>query len=595
LIELFDGSVDGVVMIGFAQRGGAFGEVYTGGLPVLDPNTNTYVELRRRHAYTADLGYLQSELGARLTPMKDYPGYVRVTGAVGVPIVQPTHEQTEEILSPLGVLYPETNQAIREVSRGEIVDVGPMISVGGSVGYSFPISSRGTLAPEVSYYYPLTDVTSHYPWKVSTLQFGVAARYEFGRAPEPPAPPPPPPPAPPPPPPAPQPPQVAVAAVAAQKIEIEETLITETFPILPYIFFDSASATLPGRYRQSSRATTEGFNEKGLPHRSLGAYYEVLNVIGHRLRRLPETRITLNGATDGHEIEQAGAAYELASARAQSVKQYLVDVWGIAPGRIAVTSTSLPTYPSNPDYIEGSQENRRVEVRGTNDEILQPIVFERFSEYGVTPRTIPFALQASSPSGIGAWKLSVFAGGTRVWEQQGSGSPPASITWDLDPETAGRVARSLTLGDGELRCTLEATAGNGVAASDDFSQPVRRSMSPFEISRLSLIVFDFDKAEISRQNRRMVSTFVSKSMLPTSKATIIGSTDRLGELAHNQELSTDRAFAVRDLIRSQQPSAELTKVEGIGPSRLLYDNELPEGRYYCRTVTVEVRTPIEVK
>lgn len=594
-MHLLEGTLDAVAMVGFAQRGGAFGEVYTGGLPVLDPNTDTYTELQRRHAYNANLGYLLSELGARLTPAREYPAYIRITGALGIPLVQPTHEQTEEILSPSGVLYPETNQAIRVVSSGEILDVGPMLSVGGAIGYPFPLGVRTTAAPEISYYHPLNDVTSSYPWKVSTLQIGLAVRHDFGREPTPPPPPPPPQPPPPPPPPSPKPPQVAVAAVAAQKIEIEETLVTETFPILPYIFFDSAGADLLARYRRISPGETTSFSEKDLPHRSLGAYYDLLNVIGGRMRRLPDARITLNGATDGREVPSATESHQLARRRAQEVRDYLVEVWGIAPGRIIISGTGLPSFPSNPEYQEGSQENRRVEIRATNDAILQPIVFERFSEYGVAPRSIPLSLQASSPDGIESWQLDVYAGGTKVWEQRGSGVPPSTVTWNLESEVAARVARSLALGDGELRCELSAIAGSGAAASDDFAQPVRRSMSPFEVSRLSLIVFDFDKSEISQQNRRMVSTFVSKSMLSSSKATIVGSTDRLGELAHNQELSEARAFAVRDLIRSQQPAAEITKVEGIGPSRLLHDNNIPEGRYYCRTVTVEVRTPIEVK
>jgi outer membrane protein OmpA-like peptidoglycan-associated protein len=73
----------------------------------------------------------------------------------------------------------------------------------------------------------------------------------------------------------------------------------------------------------------------------------------------------------------------------------------------------------------------------------------------------------------------------------------------------------------------------------------------------------------------------------------VGSTDNLGELSHNQELSTQRAENVRDLILADKPDSKITSTKGIGPSNLLYDNHLPEGRYYCRTVRVEVATPLE--
>jgi hypothetical protein len=35
------------------------------------------------------------------------------------------------------------------------------------------------------------------------------------------------------------------------------------------------------------------------------------------------------------------------------------------------------------------------------------------------------------------------------------------------------------------------------------------------------------------------------------------------------------------------------EVIGMGEKRLLYDNSNPEGRYYSRTVTVIVETPVE--
>jgi outer membrane protein OmpA-like peptidoglycan-associated protein len=91
----------------------------------------------------------------------------------------------------------------------------------------------------------------------------------------------------------------------------------------------------------------------------------------------------------------------------------------------------------------------------------------------------------------------------------------------------------------------------------------------------------------------MISQFTGKSFYPASKASIVGSTDNLGELKHNQKLSEDRAFNVRDLILTDKPSAQITSTKGIGPSDLLYDNHLPEGRYYCRTVRVEVETPLD--
>jgi outer membrane protein OmpA-like peptidoglycan-associated protein len=582
--------IDVVLGVGYAQRGGKFGEVHTGGLPILDPNSGGYVELERKHSYTADLPYILGEIGVKITPLEEYPIYVRVGGAVASPMSGASHKQTEEILSPSGVLYPETNTAVRDVSSGPITDVGLLFHATGAIGYPLPLGPRLTASPEVRYYYPLNDVTPHYRWRIATAEAGVAFRMSFGRM----APPstPPPPTTPDAPLAATESPSAILSTVSAQKIEIVETVVTETFPILPYIFFDSASTEIAPRYVKIEQSQTTGFNEQALPHRSLAAYYEMLNIVGSRLARDRGVKITLNGTTDGRESTIPGAMNNLARARAQGVKDYLVKVWGVDPTRIAITTSTAPTYPSSMQYAEGAEENRRVEITSTNDQVLQPIIFERFNEHSITPRQITFAPTGASNAGVEGWRLDVVAGDRNVWHTEGAGKPPATVTWNLDVETAARLARELR-GDGTIRCELTVNDYDGKVAQSEFRQPARKEMSPFEVSRLSLIVFDFDKADINTQNRRMISSFVARSLQSSSTSSIIGSTDKLGELAHNQQLSEARAVAVRDLILAERPTAQITKVEGVGPSRLLYDNSTPEGRYYCRTVTVEVRTPIE--
>ncbi|HVZ40513.1 MAG TPA: OmpA family protein [Candidatus Kapabacteria bacterium] len=589
-IPLVDDWLDGVVAVNYLQRGGTFGEVYTGGLPILDPNSNQYVQLQRLHRYTADLGYVFGEIGARITPLPEFPIYLRVGGGIGFTASQPTHHQTEEIISPEGVLYPETNTRIRDVSAGTIPNVGPYMALSGAIGYPLPISRKMTASPEVSYFYPLNDVTPDYRWRISAAQVGVAVRWNFGQQYEFPKPPPPPPPvvvkpA------EPRAPQAALASAYPGKIEIVETVVTETFPILPYIFYDSSSTAIPARYKRMTEGETNGFNEKNLPHRSLGAYYDMLNIVGSRMRQAPDLKITLNGTTDGQERPDAADARALARSRADGVKDYLTKTWGIDPKRITVTTSAQPTFPSSMQYAEGAEENRRVEIIASNGDVLHPIVFERFNEHAIEPKVIPFKIASESTAPITSWQLDVYAGDEKVWQRGGTGVPPNDLNWALDQDVAAQLAGRLN-GAGSLRCELRVVDANGKSGRSVAEQPANKLLNPFEVSRLSLIVFDFDKSAISESNQQMISAFVSKSMLPSSTASIVGSTDRLGELDHNQELSVSRAQAVRDLVVKEQPKANITNVEGVGPSRLLYDNATPEGRYYCRTVQVEVKTPI---
>lgn len=566
-----------------SERGGEFGQVTTGGLPVLDPNTDTYTELRRQHSYSAELRSFVAELGVRVTPIESLPLFFRATTAIAFPIA-PAFAQREEILSPSGVLYPETNTAERNVASGSIDNTSQFASVAGTIGYDIPLGARLTVAPEISYYYPLGDVTSLYRWRIETLQAALSLKYNFGGVvPEPivEAP-------------APEPIEITPERLSSElaptsSLALTQTVVTETFPILPYVFFDAGSATLSQRYTRLSAGDRAGFREESLPRRSLGAYYDLLNIVGSRLDATPGSRITLKGTADGREEKVPGAANNLARARAQAVKEYLVDAWSIDPARIEVVTSDRPTHPSSTVYEEGWQENRRVEISSTRDDVLRPILHRRFNEYTVSPSSAEFSGRSSGP--IDAWKMRVTAGGEVVWEQEEIGAPPERLAWQIDGRATERIGESIGTSD-SLRCELTLFPKQGDPVTRIVSIPATKSLQPYEVSRLSLIVFDFDRSDITEQNRRMVSSFVSGSIAESSTATITGSTDRLGEVDHNKHLSQARAEAVRDLIVVERPTATITSVEGIGPSKLPYSNDVPEGRYYCRTVAVEVMTPI---
>ena len=585
---------------GFIDRGGDFGQTVTGGLPILDPNTNQYVTLTRRSAYTASLNYLDLTAGLKLRPLTSFAGYINAGFEAALPLGKATsYQQTETILSPQGVLYPQTNTTMLVDGSGEIPNLHTSFGVSVGVGYEFPFRESITISPELSYYFPLTSVESAFPWHVSSIQAGIALRWNMPRNIEPL--------------PAriePPPilekenpnalaPKLTVLSLSSQPFHIIETTVTETFPILPYIFFDSASATLPDRFAQLSTEQATNFKESDRPHRSLESYYNILNVIGNRLQTNSLAVLTINGTTDGRELPpETEASHELARRRAESVQSYFIRVWNISPKRLIITTSDAPQNPSSTEYPEGFEENRRVELSSDNDRILKPIVHERFREETASPKSLPLELGATSKIGVRDWHIAIRSHGIPVYETSGQGAPPSEIEWKPNDGQVESLAKGMqsTLAipaSDSLSCELRATATNGAYSSQTITLPASKSLNPFELSRLSLIVFDFDQASIDAQNQRMIAQFVQKSFYPASTATITGSTDNLGELQHNQKLSEDRADNVRDLVLRNKPDAKITSTKGIGPSQLLYDNHLPEGRYYCRTVKVEVETPLD--
>ena len=588
---------------GFSERGGAAGSIVTDSLVISGKNSQQYVPLSRLLTSTITLNYIDISPGLRLKPFAKFAGYVSAGLDVGIAARSATYQQTETILSPQGWVYPDTHTTSRV--DGDVVVNGLNTSFGviGAIGYEFPLGHSLTASPEISYYYPLNAAQAGFPWHVSSLSFGVAIRwYQPGNY------------EPPPPPPAPQKPapppvlahedpnafapKLSAVSMASIPFHIIETTVTETFPILPYIFFDSASAVIPDRFAQISSEEASRFKESELPHRSLESYYQLMNVIGSRMQSNPDATLTINGTTDGREVGgQAGSTdprekTELARARAEKVQDYFRKVWHISPNRLEITTSDAPEHPSSDEFAEGFEENRRVELSSDDDRILKPIVHERFREETALPKVLPVKLSAASSIGVRDWKMVIRSRGVEVFEASGEGNPPSSVDWKPTDGQVEQLAKSLKLND-SLSVDFEASAVNGAHSEQTIAMPASKSINPFELSRLSLIVFDFDQSAIDRQNQRMISQFTGKSFYPASKASIVGSTDNLGELKHNQKLSEDRAFNVRDLILSDKPSAQITSTKGIGPSDLLYDNHLPEGRYYCRTVRVEVETPLD--
>lgn len=576
--------------LGVVNRGGSFGDAIADNLTVQDPKTDEYVPLVRQSSYTASLPYLNLGTGFRLRPIRKLGAYVGGSFDAGLPLGKTTtYKQTEQILSPEGVYFPETNTTSRVDSEGVIPGIQTAFGISGTIGYEVPISPSMTASPEISYYHPLNNVESGFRWHVASLRGGIALRWN--KLPKIEEPPPPKPPAPPamvvredpnafaP--------KLSAISLASQPFHIVETTVTETFPILPYIFFDSASAQLSDRFAQLTQDKTGYFWENELPHRSLESYYQILNVIGSRMRKNSDATVTINGTTDGRET----GGQTLARKRAETVRDYLADVWGIPQNRLMVTTSNTPENPSSTEYAEGFEENRRVELSSASD-LLRPIVHERFREETATPSTIPINLAASSRIGVRDWRLSIRRAGSAVFEASGKDTPPQTLEWKPKSGEVESIAKTLKESD-SLQCELSASATNGAKSSVSIAIPASKTINPFELSRLSLIVFDFDQSTISKQNQRMISQFVKKSLYPSSTITITGSTDNLGELKHNQSLSESRAFRVRDLVLAEKPDAKITETKGIGPSQLLYDNHLPEGRYYCRTVRLEVETPLE--
>ena len=83
---------------------------------------------------------------------------------------------------------------------------------------------------------------------------------------------------------------------------------------------------------------------------------------------------------------------------------------------------------------------------------------------------------------------------------------------------------------------------------------------------------------------------VKARIQPESKVRIVGYADRTGNPEYN------RALAKRRCIEAQRVlgvSDDRVTIDPIGSDVLVYNNDIPEGRSYSRTVQIEIETPIK--
>lgn len=523
-------------------------------------------------------------------------------------VMTKTYEQQEEIVKPNNGRFTDTDSRFRNVNSGDIPDASSIsAALVAAAAYDLPLNSANTffLAPEVNFAFGLTNVSSD-PWTVSTLGGGLSLKYAPRKIIPPP--PPPAPPAPPIDPPLAELPVSPTLDAAIDAVGVDEngqetdvsTLIVEEFlyrrmhPILNYVFFDEGSSEIPERYDLLDPSETSTFDIKNLyTFRTLDVYYHSMNIFAKRMKQYPQARLTLIGCNSNQGPEAGNQS--LSMQRATKIRDYFVNVWGIDPNKIKVEARNLPDKPSNPTTPEGAEENRRVEIISNLPQIVQPIII-RDTLRESNPPLIRFKPYANAKIGVKTWRVTAMQGSKVLKTFSGTGAVPASIDWDLAEEREEH-RQNLPTFDRPIEYRLEVIDFDGKTWESAVQKlPVEELtvekkmvelLADKEIDRYDLILFDFNEYRLSEKNAE-IADIAKRRIMPNSTVTIKGYSDKIGEEDHNLTLSRNRALATARALGVPE-----SRAEGLGESVLLYDNSLPEGRFYCRTVNILIVTPIE--
>jgi outer membrane protein OmpA-like peptidoglycan-associated protein len=325
------------------------------------------------------------------------------------------------------------------------------------------------------------------------------------------------------------------------------------------------------------------FDEKTLPKDNLKIYYRILDIIGSRMRKYPDSKLYLKGTQDSKESE-VNPDYNIALDRAESVKMYISMKWGIDTNRLICGFLKKATLPTSELYQEGFVENRRVEVSSDNLKILEPVIHTKFAEYIYENENIE--IKPKLNDNIKSSQIEFILNNNKIKSYT---SDSLSNNFNVNDIFENTVLKETD----NLRIKYKVINSQNLTEELQQSIPIKISDNQYEIGRLNLIVFDFDRFDLTEINKSMIENFIKYAVFDKSKVNITGSTDKLGEMNYNMNLSQNRAENVATFLKSIVPNIKINNIKGIGPSLLKYDNSTPEGRFYSRTVMIEVETPIK--
>jgi outer membrane protein OmpA-like peptidoglycan-associated protein len=533
---------------------------------------------------------------------RPFDGFNIKLGIDGGYLLTKEYAQKEQLVKPDNSGTFENGKRTRNEFTGEIPEASSVLILGvGGLSYEIPLNANRTvnLCPEVMYEYAFTPVVKGLTWNSHQLRFGASLTFSSFPSKEPPPVLPPPPP-PPPPPIAVVPPLLSaeVKAVAYDnqgkevplQVVVEEYISTQLRPILNYVFFDDNSSELAERYAKYTNETRNNFHMENMyGYETLSLYHQLLNIVGRRLEENSKSKITLIGCNADIGLEKGNI--DLSRSRAETVRNYLRDVWGIEENRMKIQVRNQPDKNSNSSTEDGNAENRRVEIISDSWKIIEPVLTTDTLRV-VSPPNIRFIPKVVSEAGLASWELPVSQTGEKLTGFSGGDVIATQYEWNLakeKPSTLGElrtIEYKLTVSD-KASQKASSLVGSFAVTQRTIQRKREEQQADTVFSRYSLILFDFDDAGLNKTNAR-ITDYIKDKLSKEQNITVVGYTDRIGATEYNLQLSESRARSTAKAIGLSNAT-----IKGIGGAELLYDNNLPEGRFYCRTVTISAATPLK--
>ncbi|MBX7156727.1 MAG: OmpA family protein [Candidatus Kapaibacterium sp.] len=624
---------------GYSSLGGTLTALEQSSLTTV--TTSTGVEQARiNHTITAHIGSLTAEPMVGVEPISNIHFYVSAPIYIGI---QRTFDQVEKLDDNQEGIFTNGLRTRNEFTNQPLPQANSLLlSAAVGVRFEVPLTKHNTilLSPEAKYVYVFGNISSAVEWKVSSVQAGLSFRYsplippvmkydtiiyrdtildksyditaiqydivrdstnvieeEVGyntvlrtterwfttkkTLPEK------------------RPhylqPSITVKGLEADGFEknvatvnIEEVVGYSIQPLLPYIFFAENSDTVPTRYVQLLPEQCQKFEVNNLRRsEALDIYHHVLNIIGRRMLENPTAVLTLTGCNQNTGTEMGST--DLSKRRAEAVRDYFVKNWNLDSKRIKIKSQNLPAVPSNKTSPDGMEENRRVEITCTHPDVMRNVILLDTILRTESISSLRFYPKVKTSSGIKDWSIHSVMSDSITKVLQGNGTPSEQMDWNINnelkhaPHDMKEIAVRLTMRD-----KLDSSAQVQVALPVQMiTKQDREKVNNKYVDKYSLILYEFGQYVHTPAHLAMIK-YIREHSKPTSTFYITGHTDRSGSAEYNMQLSTKRAEYTAKALE-----LPVTVSKGYGKEQELYDNNLPEGRMYNRTVNIVVETPVE--
>jgi outer membrane protein OmpA-like peptidoglycan-associated protein len=372
--------------------------------------------------------------------------------------------------------------------------------------------------------------------------------------------------------------------------------INEAFPLRNYVFFEAGSTEIPKRYIRMTTAQAAAFeleqlrtgdpkDQVGRSARQMKVYYNIINIVGYRLGQNPTVLITLTGSS-------AGDGPEMGKEYAESVKRYLVDVFGIRPIRITTEGRNQPLHPSElpggKNYLTMLREgDRRVDITATSTQLLLPLQIDVVQADPLDSRIL-FNVKSDKKQALTSWNV-------EATDEKG-------VTQHYGPYTRNQesISGNTILGGnqkGKYKFIVTGRTPSGLIIRKESTIDLIRNEEPKEEALRFSILFDFDEPRVVENYKNFLIEEVATHIANNGKVIIHGHTDIVGSNEYNMNLSEQRATDIMEILQKATFDAGKTGVVfdviafGMDAENAPFGNKLPEERFYNRTVIIDIVQP----